>query len=185
MTKEAENTTLSKTQELIEAARLRNKAEQEVAETPKNPVTKNNLSDEEVEVMREGAEKRAAVKVQAKAGSLTGVIDVDAMGDVKGDGGDAKDYADNDPAKALGVPVYQHGLGATKDGVDEYAGSETVYGHRTSARTNAELERGREALAGVKASRAAARAVPSRTVVTDVDDTDGSKAAEALKNAKK
>jgi hypothetical protein len=50
----------------------------------------------------------------------------------------------------------------------------SMAGVRTMSRTQAELARGREALAGVKAARAHTEAMSSRTVITDADeDKDG------------
>jgi hypothetical protein len=104
------------------------------------------LTEEAIEGLRNRAETAAEVKVQPRVGTLTGDVDVDAMGDVKGDGGDAKYYDDGDPAKALGVPVWQHGLASTKEGVDEVAQADrTLNGVEPSEATKEEIEAGKQA----------------------------------------
>lgn len=176
--------TVSKTQQLVEAARKRKQAEEELAKetATAKPRAADNMTEEQVDGLRNKAEEQAATKVQAVAGSLAG-IDIEAMGDVKGDGGDAKDYKDSDPAKALGVPVYEHGLNATKDGVDVLApalSEARVFGERHSQRTQAELDRGAAAIEGARHTRAEASR-STRTVVTNAeDDPDGEKAKAAL-----
>ncbi len=183
--------TVSKTKELIEAARKRNEIEQANADAPVGDSRPQaNFSEEELDQLKADAELMAEGKVQAKAGTLDGSIDVEAMGDVKGDGGDAKDYADDDPAKALGVPVYEHGLNETQNGADRFANT-SIDDNRVSKRTQAEIERGRTALSdrteAPSASRRSERST-SRTVVTDAnDDPDGEKGkakAEAEAKAK-
>jgi hypothetical protein len=135
-----------KTKEMVEAAKQRAKLAKE-AEAQKN--TDTGLSPEAEATMKEAAEEKAAIKVQARDGTIDGKIDVEAMGDVKGDGRDAKDYDDDDPDKAKGVPVYKHGLSATKDGVDEAVSLKRAAGEtRFSKRTEAEVNRGKEVLAG-------------------------------------
>jgi len=139
------NVTGDKTKELLEAARKRREIEQ--ANSDQQPkVVEQRFSDEELATMKEDAEKLAEGKVQAKAGTIDGTIDIEAMGDVKGDGGDAKDYDDGDPDKALGVPTYIHGLHETKDGVDTFTAVDNE--SRISARTRAEQQRGREIVSG-------------------------------------
>lgn len=175
---------LSKTQEVVEAARKRAEAAKMVEE--KNPPQKEgerHLTDEEREQMIDSAEKMAEGKVQSRAGTLTGKIDVEAMGDVKGDGRDAKDYDDGDPDKRFGVPTYEHGLKATKAGVDESTEtSPSLVKDNISPRTKAEMDRGSKALSERKSSAEAARR-NTRTTVTDInDDPEGKKgASEASK----
>lgn len=145
--------TESKTQKLVDAAKERARLAKEADEkgntdTVQTGRASDNLSDNAIETMKEGAEEMAELKVQSRANTLDGEIDVEAMGDVKGDGRDAKDYPDDDPDKALGVPVYEHGLHATSGGVDETeelrrrAEPET----RQSKRTQEEMQRGKEVL---------------------------------------
>lgn len=188
--------TRSKAEKLLEANRKRKLAEEANMEANEpTDLQRDNLNKEDEatkEQKIEAAEKRAEIKVEAMAGSLTGDIDVEAMGDVKGDGGDAKDYADDDPAKALGVPVYEHGLAATREGTDVYspAAEQAIEGDtRVSARTRAELQRGKEALAGRTPAEDKSERVRTRTVVTDADaDPDGDKGkakAEAKAKAAK
>lgn len=174
---------MSKTQQLAEAAKQRAKAEVDIEKVTEATPTRavDRMDETEIDGLRERADGLASVRVQAVAGSLTGKIDIDAMGDVKGDGGDAKDYDDGDPAKALGVPVYEHGLAATKNGVDVMAPAvETLFGSQMSEATRAEIEAGRAALNGVRETREASRN-SARTVVTDASaDEDGKQAAAAL-----
>lgn len=175
----------SKAQELVEAARRRNQIEQEVAEGNEDQAPNGVPEDEKTrEAMKEAAEEKAAVKPQAVAGSLDG-IDVEAMGDVKGDGGDAKNYEDGDPDKALGVPNYVHGLDESK-ATGESVTDAAAHGTRISKRTDAEMQRGREALNQRYESNAQARR--SRVTVTDADDDPkgdkGKKAAEAAAKSK-
>jgi hypothetical protein len=173
--------TRSKAEKLIEANRKRKLAEEanQQANEPTD-LQREDLNEEDEatkEQKIEAAEKRAEIKVEAMAGSLTGDIDVEAMGDVKGNGGDAKDYEEGDPDKALGVPVYEHGLAATREGVDVFspAAERAIEGEtRVSSRTQAELQRGREALENRKAPEKKTGRAPTRTVVTDaVNDPDG------------
>lgn len=185
--------TVSKTKEIIEAARKRNVIESELNKTtsPASAGAVANLTKQEVEQKRDIAQAVAETKVQAVHGSLTGKINIDAMGDVKGDGGDAMNYEEGDPAKALGVPVYEHGLAATKDGVDELRPvAATVFGTRQLKRTEEEMNRGRDAI-GFKSNRRTAEPVVTEridtstsTVVTDSsEDADGS-AGKARAEAK-
>lgn len=170
----ANKDTVSKTQELVEAARRRKDVEEAAATStaPASPLARDNLSEEELGVMKSGAEERISVRPQAVNQSLTGELDINAMGDVKGDGGDAMNYDDGDPAKKLGVPTYQHGLAETRLGGDVLTSAVQERETRQSARTQAELERGRKALGDAKISRETART--GRTVVTDAsDDPDG------------
>lgn len=168
--------TVSKTKAVIEAARRRNQVEQAMAEVL-TPVSPSSVSTDEDVIggLKDRAEVQAAARPQSANGTSDGKIDIEAMGDVKGDGGDASQYADDDPAKRLGVPVYQHGLAATRDGADELAPIQAqVTGARLSSRTQAELSRGEKALGGSTSTRA--------TVVTDAkedpDGDEGRKAAE-------
>ena len=166
--------TVSKTKELIEAARKRNEIEQANADAPVGDSRPQaRFSDEELDQLKADAEIMAEGKVQAKAGTLDGSIDVEAMGDVKGDGGDAKNYDDGDPAKALGVPTYIHGLHETKGGVETSLAPET----RISARTAAEQARGAEVLKGHSEARARAQKLSadtrkSRTIITDAEEDE-------------
>lgn len=180
--------TVSKTQELVEAARRRKEVEEAAAEVtaPSGTTARPSLTDEEREVMKEGAEERISTRPQYVNASLTGKLDPEAMGDVKGDGGDAKDYPEGDPDKALGVPVYEHGLAETRLGVDVFQTAQNARETRVSARTQAEIERGRKAASDAKISRETAR--NGRTVVTDVSDDpegeEGRRKAEAEAKAK-
>lgn len=175
--------TRSKAEKLLEANRKRKLAEEANAEANEPTDLQREELSKEDEATKEqkidAAEKRAEIKVEAMAGSLTGDIDVEAMGDVKGDGGDAKDYDDDDPDKALGVPVYEHGLAATREGVDVYspAAEQAIEGEtRVSARTRAELQRGKEVLAGRAPADVRSEQTRTRTVVTDANsDPDGEK----------
>lgn len=157
----------TKAQQLAEAAKRRNLVEQEANKSRLAGNAPENRDEDYVEGKREAGEELASQRPQAVASSLAG-IDPEAMGDVKGDGGDAKNYDDGDPAKALGVPTYEHGLGEnTTDGSLE-AGQRRVLGEKLSERTRAEQERGQRALQGRGESAKATRS--SRTVVTDADD---------------
>lgn len=189
--------TASKTQELVAAAKKRQeieKANQEQTQpvTPANRL-RDNLTDDELDSVKAAAEEQAEGKVQAKAGTIDGTVDIEAMGDVKGDGGDAKDYDDDDPAKALGVPVYEHGLAEIRGGVDTIQATET----RLSKRTALEQSRGKEVLDGHHEARQKARAAqdeadgapprrtPTRTIVTDDAEDADSLAAKAKADAAK
>lgn len=179
----------NKTQRLVEAAKTRMKAEREINEnTDTRTETNQTAEDERVEDNRiEAAKELAKAKVQARANTMDGKIDVEARGDVKGDGGDAKDYADDDPDKALGVPVYEHGLSEVTVSGEKFGNSKTLFGDRISSRTREEMERGRKAVSSSRTSRKSETRRPSqtRTAVTDADeDPDGDKgAAEAKRKA--
>jgi hypothetical protein len=175
----------SKAQELVEAARRRNQIEQEIAEGEDADTTNEPATTEEEKIAeeqkKEAAEELASAKPQAVAGSLDG-LDVEAMGDVKGDGGDAKNYADNDPDKALGVPTFEHGLAENKATGD--TPPEVLTETRISKRTEAELARGREAVATKNEARE--QATRGRVTVTDADDDPkGEKGKEAVEKAAK
>jgi hypothetical protein len=162
---------MGKDEHIKEAAEKRHEMLKDVDEATAPAATSQNpadyLNEEEVEGLRHRAATAAEVKVQPRAGTLTGEIDIDAMGDVKGDGGDAKDYPDDDPAKKLGVPVYAHGLASTKEGVDEVTQAErTLHGVEPSEATKAEMDMGRK-LSDTRVSptnqkKAAARADDAR-----------------------
>jgi hypothetical protein len=184
----------SKTQELVAAAKKRQEIERTNQEN--TPVVstasrlKDNLTDEELDTVKAAAEEQAEGKVQAKAGTIDGTVDIEAMGDVKGDGGDAKDYDDGDPAKALGVPVYEHGLAEIRGGVDTIQATET----RLSKRTALEQARGKELLEGHREAREKARAAAEesdsrirtgRTFVTEDADEAETIAAKAKADAAK
>lgn len=177
----------TKAQQLAEAAKRRNLVEQEANRSRKSGDNFDNRDEEAEQAKKEAGELLASQRPQAVAQSLAG-IDPDAMGDVKGDGGDAKEYDDADPAKALGVPTYEHGLKEhSTDGSIE-AGQRKVFGEKISERTRAEQERGRKAIEGRSASDTTERrASATRTVVTDADaDPDGkSGTKEAEAKAKK
>jgi|GEM_PF-5880017 len=171
---------VSKAEELLKAARERANIAEETdkakAETEKADA---RVQDQVAENKRAAAaDEKIEGRVQARAASLTGEVDPDAMGDVKGDGRDAKDYPDDDPDKYLGVPTYEHGLAATN--------ADNPYGTRQSERTRAEIERGRQLLEAKKSSRereAPKAGTRTRTVVTDADEDpkgeEGAKKAEA------
>lgn len=170
--------TVSKTKAVIEAARRRNQVEQAMAEvlTPTQP-SSMPTDEDMVAGLRERAEVQASARPQSANGTSDGNIDIEAMGDVKGDGGDASQYADDDPAKRFGVPVYQHGLAATREGADELAPiQQQAFGQRMSARTQAELDRGKQALNGGSASSRSTVAVTDAN--DDPDGEEGRKAAE-------
>lgn len=172
----------SKTKALIEASRARQRnaaqVEEDNAETEKS---KQEQNEQRVKELAEGRQELADVNVQARDKSLTGEVDPMAMGDVKGDGGDAKDYDDNDPAKRLGITTAEHGLNVNRDGTDgEIA---TAFGHRVSKRTQDEMQRGRDNLADAKTERR--HLEKGTTAVTDAEeDEDGKKGDAAAATAK-
>lgn len=180
---------MSKAQKLAEAAKLRHKVEEEAAASsaPSGSMTAK-VDEDVVEGKKEAAEELVRVRPQAVDKSLTGELDVEAMGDVKGDGGDAKDYDDGDPAKALGVPVYEHGLAEHNADLD--AGKRAaLMGNQISERTRAEQERGQKALSNRRDADTSTKRA-TRTVVTDADeDPDGdkgkTKAEKAAEEAKR
>lgn len=172
------DTAATKAQRVAEAAKARAKAEQETE------VKEHEANEKRNENLREAAEQRAEVKPQAINGTLEGKIDVNAMGDVKGDGRDAKDYPNDDPDKALGVPVYEHGLKETSVG-GETPATEKVLSKRLSAKTEAEMNRGKEIVGSRERSAPKAKASETRTVVTDADDDpDGEKGRKAAEDKK-
>jgi len=144
----AQGTTSSKTKALIEAARAKNVAAQKEADATKTNPEAVRLTSEEETKQKEAAEANVKLNVQSAANSLTGSLDPEAMGDVKGDGGDAKNYADSDPDKALGVPTWRHGTAQTRDGQPVA----TVFGDNISERTRAEMDRGKKALGNRKSA---------------------------------
>lgn len=179
-----------KSKELIEAAKRRaelNKKAEEEGNAPNrtgsNPET--YMSDEEIAVAKEGAQEIADLKVQARAGTIDGKIDIEAMGDVKGDGRDAKDYDDSDPDKALGVPTWAHGLHATQMGVETTEDLKRRAGETfISEQTLAEQEAGRQSIARAARRTSDEQAAGARkTIVTDdeldPDGVEGKKRAEA------
>lgn len=137
--------TSAKSKELLDAANARAKAlaergEDQVAETQRRYDTE--ISDE----AKEGAQAEADTRVQSRANSLTGAVDVEARGDVKGNGGDAKNYPDGDPDKYLSPTTAEYGLNDLKGGAPvRGVGDNTV-----SAKTQAEISRGKEALGARK-----------------------------------
>ena len=134
--------TASKSQAIIEAAEARARARAEKGEDQVNDTTRRYATEIE-DADLEAAQKEADTRVQAAAQSMTGKVDVEAMGDVKGNGGDAKNYADGDPDKALGVPTYAYGLNDVKAGGAEL---NTAPGNVQSAKTKAEIDRGKKVL---------------------------------------
>lgn len=183
---------LSKAQKLAEAAKMRTKIEQEVNKELAADTTTvdSEQNDEIIDAKKEAAEVLVQGRPQAVNQSLTGELDIEAMGDVKGDGRDAKDYDDGDPDKALGVPVYEHGLSEHNPALDR--AKERVTGSaRISSRTQAEQARGAEALKGRRdaSDKAERKASTTRTVVTDTDadpdGTDGKTKAELAAEAAK
>lgn len=183
----------SKTQKLVEAAKTRMQAERELDENNNSRADARAETDKTDEDKRaeknriEAAKEMAKVKVQARANTIDGEIDVEARGDVKGDGGDAKDYPDDDPDKALGIPVYEHGLHETTVAGEKFGNSKTLFGDRISPRTQAEMDRGKKSLSNSKSSRSneTRRASSTRTAVTDANtDPDGEQGkAEAERKA--
>lgn len=171
---------VSKTQQLAEAARLRTKVEREAAEQNAPGLDPDREEDaKHVDAMIEAAEQNIAIRPQAVAASLTGKLDPEAMGDVKGDGGDAKDYPEGDPDRALGVPTYEHGLKEVRVGGDDLeAGKRAVSSQNLSPRTLAEMEAGKRALGSSKNARVSVKS--GATVVTDAsEDPDGTAGATA------
>ena len=180
--------TKSKAAELLAAARARNEkaAEVEQKEPARTAVEEKDKEPEMVEQKIAAAEAMAEPRVQAKAGTLTGEIDVEAMGDVKGDGRDAKDYPDTDPDKQLGVPVYEHGLG-TSNPIEQPRDdlSSGVVGARTNSRREAEMARGRERLAEINKGRETAQARRVEREKPAFETTVGDPTPEELNDAKK
>jgi len=144
--------TTSKTQAIIEAARRRNRnAEQADLEKAEGDKARNDVNQERVQELAEGRQEVADTNIQSRNKTIAGAIDPLAMGDVKGDGRDAKDYADSDPDKRFGVTTAEVGLNMSRDGADgEIA---TAFGHRVSKRTLAELNRGKENLEAAETER--------------------------------
>lgn len=182
----------SKADELLAAARARNQQAKEADDkNPKTPLDEQEKKPETVEAKIAAAEQMAETRVQAKAGTIDGTIDVEAMGDVKGDGRDAKDYPDTDPDKQLGVPVYEHGLHRTPaDNTDLSTG---VVGARNSTKRDAEIARGREIIERNQKARESAQNrrasqgesdATFRTTITDADD-EVKKASRKTKARKK
>lgn len=158
----------SKSAELLAAARARAAAARE-AEEKINADGTAVETETEVDNKIAAAELAAETRVQSRDGTLTGEIDVTAMGDVKGDGRDANEYPDSDPAKALGVPTYEHGLHADPQ---DNAEAPVPRVTRISEKTRLERERGRQAIAARNSGdeRTASRK-PFKTVIEDGDDT--------------
>jgi len=180
MTEKTEKATTSKAAELVEAAKKRRELEQANSTQPPKTV-EERFSDEELAQLKKDAEVMAAAKVQAKAGTMTGKLDVEAMGDVKGDGGDAADYDDGDPDKALGVPTYIHGLHETREGVDTVTA--VAKENHVSARTRAEQQRGKDVISGRAADREKAQASSDRVVVKEVPVASTAKTATTVEDA--
>lgn len=148
--------TKSKTQALIEAARQRNaNAAQVDQEKAEGDTARKDANRERVEELAENRQSLADVNVQSRAKTLTGKIDPLAMGDVKGDGRDAKDYDDNDPHKALGVTTAEHGLAQSTDGADGSITNATE--NHISRRTQLEMSKGRENIEARKAEQSRQR----------------------------
>lgn len=148
----------------------------EAAET-RHEIDKDRLEDEnqnlpvekrfegvELDHLKESAQQMADAKPQSQHGTLDG-IDIEAMGDVKGDGGDAKDYDDGDPHKALGVPTYVHGLNESRGGENTALPRET----RLSERTLAEQDRGAEVAKGHQSARERSVSEDSKDEETKTD----------------
>ncbi len=180
--------TKSKAAELLAAARARN---EKAVELDKNEPAKSAVEEQakEPEIVAQkiaAAEEMAETRVQAKAGTLTGEIDVEAMGDVKGDGRDAKDYPDSDPDKHLGVPTYEHGLASNKplDQPDDNLSSGVV-GARTNSRREAEIARGRERIAEIQKGRDQADARRAEREASPFQTTVGDPSPEEIRAAKK
>lgn len=163
-----------KTQRIVEAAKARTRAEREVAERHNAPTPENRLSDEERAQMEESAQKMADLKVQPRAGTIDGDIDLEARGDVKGDGGDAKDYDEGDPDKYVSPTTAEYGLAEDTVRGPYFAGTTALTGDdNISERTRQEMSRGREVVDGRGGNRSRPR---TRTVVSDDNDTDAEKA---------
>lgn len=175
----------SKTRQVVEAARTRAEArrrqEEEQAQEQARIKEESVLADEP---LKERAGELVETVVQYRNGTIDGSVDLEAMGDVKGNGDDAANYDDSDPAKALGVPVYVHGLGRTGGDDTEVA---PQFERKHSARTAAELDRGRQALEGrVPVENRRSTSGSSRMAVTDTDsDKDGSEGARKVEEARK
>lgn len=167
----------TKTQRIVEAAKARTRAEREVAERHNAPTPENRLSDEERAQMEESAQKMADLKVQPRAGTIDGDIDLKARGDVKGDGGDAKDYDEGDPDKYVSPTTAEYGLAEDTVRGPYFAGTEAMTDGNVSERTKREMSRGREVVEGRGGNRSRPR---TRTVITD-DEADAKSKADAKK----
>lgn len=170
-----------KTQRIVEAAKNRTRAEREVAER-NGPVTEENRFDEaEQAQMQESAQKMADLKPQAAAGTIDGEIDLEARGDVKGDGGDAKNYDDGDPDKYVSPTTAEYGLSEDTVRGPYFAGTSALGDRNISEQTRAEMERGRKVVDG----RGGSRSRPTtRTVITDDSDDADAINAKARADAK-
>lgn len=152
---------MAKDDEVKKAAENRHEIDkQRVEDENQNKPIEKRFDETELGVLKESAQQMADAKPQSAHGTIDGKIDIEAMGDVKGDGGDAKNYADDDPDKAKGVPTYEHGLHEIKAGENVALPRET----RISERTLAEQDRGAEVAKGHADARS--RAVSEDTKAT-------------------
>lgn len=158
---------MTKEQKVKEAAETRHEIDKERLEQddPNLPVEKR-FEGEALDTLKDSGAEMASAKPQSEHGTLDG-IDIEARGDVKGDGGDAKDYDDGDPDKYKSPPTYEYGLHETKAGENTALPRET----RISDRTLAEQDRGAQVAEGHRAARD--RAVSEET--KDTKDTKSSK----------
>src|SRR6478752_4841851 len=149
---------MAKEDEVKKALDKRQNIERQYIEDNKtSPRLRDNLTDEELDVVKADAEKMAQAKSQAK------------------------DYADDDPDKALGVPVYEHGLHENRAGQEMSIPRET----RISQRTLDEQARGAEVAKGHKAARDRARDLDDKTVVTRTNPLEPAPLVATKATAKK
>lgn len=151
---------MAKEEEVKKAAEVRHDIDKDRLESENaNLPVEKRFDENELGTLKDAAVEKAAAKPQSVHGTLDG-IDVEARGDVKGDGGDAKDYDDGDPDKYKSPPTYQYGLDEIKAGENTALPRET----RISDRTAAEQSRGAEVQKGHSSARE--RAVAEETKST-------------------
>lgn len=141
---------MTKEQKTKEAVETRHEIDKErLQQDDQNlPVEERFAEGEGLENLKEAGAQMAEAKPQSVHGTTEG-IDLEARGDVKGDGGDAKDYDDGDPDKYKSPPTYEYGLHETKAGENTALPRET----RISDRTLAEQDRGAQVADGHRAAR--------------------------------
>lgn len=152
---------MAKEDEVKKAMEKRHEIEKSHQEAEKSPDRiEDRMNEDELDTFKDAAAEKAEGKAQAKAHIADGKVDLEARGDVKGDGGDAKDYPDDDPDKYKSPPTYEYGLNETRAGVDVSRPREEVISDRTAA----EQARGAETQKGHQAARdrAAAEAEKSK-----------------------
>lgn len=152
-----------KAQRIAEAAKNRTQAERELAKVEGTDKPKAKPTVEEELAQMDAMIAAGKIKPQALAGTMEGEIDLAARGDVKGDGGDAKNYADSDPDKYLSPTTAEYGLNedrATGVSVTTIAARS---GQVISERTRQEMDRGAQVVKG----RTSGRRAIGKTVVTE------------------